>query len=124
MFIHFMYVCFTEMLRLKKNLREAPSRWWRNKTWRSPSSPQIHQNYTYMWNNSYRTHTECWQKTSDFPKDTLRRPTHRGRAKSKAEPQEMCEQRREREISPSSLRSSRLNLDNQLDVPCIPGIPE
>ena len=21
-----------------------------------------------MWNNSYRTPTECWQKTSDFPK--------------------------------------------------------
>ena len=23
-----------------------------------------------MWNNSYRTATEHWQKTSDFPKDT------------------------------------------------------
>ena len=23
--------------------------------WRSPSSPQIHQKYIYMWNNSYRT---------------------------------------------------------------------
>ena len=57
--------------------------------------------------------------------DALRRPTtHRGRAKSKPEPQELCEQRREREISPSSLRSSGLNLDNQLDVPCICGIPE
>ena len=49
----------------------VPSRWQRNKTWRSPSSPQIHQNYIYMWNNSYRTPTERWQKTSDFPK---RRP--------------------------------------------------
>ena len=49
--------------------------------------------------------------------DTLRRPIHRGRAKSKAEPRELCEQRREREISPSSLRSSGLNLHNQLDVP-------
>ena len=28
------------------------------------------------------------------------------------------------EISPSSLRSSGLNLHNQLDVPCICGIPE
>ena len=56
--------------------------------------------------------------------DALRGPTHRGRAKSKAEPQELCEQRREREISPSSLTSSRLNLHNQLDVPCISGIPE
>ena len=36
--------------------------------WRSPSSPQIHQKYIYMWNNSYRTPTECWQKSSDFPK--------------------------------------------------------
>ena len=36
--------------------------------WRSPSSPQIHQKYVYMWNNSYRTPAECWQRTSDFPK--------------------------------------------------------
>ena len=56
--------------------------------------------------------------------DALRRPTRRGGAKPKAEPQELCKQRREREISPSSLRSSGLNLHNQLDVPCICGIPE
>ena len=36
--------------------------------WRLPSSPQIHQKYIYMWNNSYRTPTERWQKTSDIPK--------------------------------------------------------
>ena len=35
--------------------------------WKSPSSPQIHQKHIYMWNNSYRTPTERWQKTSDFP---------------------------------------------------------
>ena len=56
--------------------------------------------------------------------DALRRPTRRGGAKSKAEPRELCEQRREREISPSSLRSSGLNLHNQPDVPCICGRPE
>ena len=56
--------------------------------------------------------------------DPLRRPTCRGGAKAKAEPQEPCKQRRERKISPSSLRSSGLNLHNQLDVPCICGIPE
>ena len=56
--------------------------------------------------------------------DDLRWPTCRGGAKSKAEPQELWEQRREREISPSSLRSSRLNLHNPLDTPCISGIPE
>ena len=49
--------------------------------------------------------------------DALRRPTCRGGSKSKAEPRELYEQRREREISPSSLRSSGLNLHNQLDVP-------
>ena len=51
--------------------------------------------------------------------DTLRRPTPtcRGGSKSKAEPRELCEQRREREISPSSLRSSGLKLHKQLDVP-------
>ena len=57
-------------------------------------------------------------------RDALRWPTCRGRDKSKAENQELCEQRRERGISPSSLRGSRLNLHNQLDVPCICGIPE
>ena len=56
--------------------------------------------------------------------DALRWPIHRGGAKSKAEPRELCEQRREREISPSSLRSSGLNLHNQHDVPCTSAIPE
>ena len=50
--------------------------------WRSPSSTQIHQNYIYMWNNSYRTPTECWQKTSDFPKGK-KLLTYLGRAKEK-----------------------------------------
>ena len=35
-----------------------------------------------MWNNSYRTPTECWQKTSDFPKGK-KLPTNVGRAKEK-----------------------------------------
>ena len=61
----------------------------------------------------------CEQRT-----DVLRWPTCRGGSKSKAEPRELCEQRREREISPSSIRSSGLNLHNQLDVPYICGIPE
>ena len=56
--------------------------------------------------------------------DALRWSTCRSGANSKAEPQELCKQRREREINPSSLRSSGLNLHNQLDVPCICGIPE
>nr|XP_058931096.1 succinate--CoA ligase [GDP-forming] subunit beta, mitochondrial isoform X4 [Kogia breviceps] len=49
-------------------LEGGPSRWQRSKTWRPPSSPQMHQKYIYMWNNSCRTPTECWQKSSDFPK--------------------------------------------------------
>ena len=49
--------------------------------------------------------------------DALKWTTRRGGAKCKAEPQELCEQRREREISPRSLRSSGLNLHSQLDVP-------
>ena len=61
---------------------------------------------------------------SGWGTDALRRPTLRGVSKSKAESQELFEQRREREISPSSLRSSVLNLNNQHDVPCICGIPE
>ena len=50
--------------------------------WRSPSSPQIHQKYIYMWNNSYRTPTECWQKTSEFPK-AKKLPRYLGRVKEK-----------------------------------------
>ena len=40
-----------------------------------------------MWNNSYRTHTERWQKTSDFPKGK-KLPTYLGRAKEKTETKE------------------------------------
>ena len=61
---------------------EGPSRWQSCKTWRSPSSPQIHDKYIYMWNNSYRTPTECGQKTSDFP-EGKKLPTYLGRAKGK-----------------------------------------
>ena len=35
-----------------------------------------------MWNNSYRTPTECWQKTSDLPKGK-KLPAYLGRAKEK-----------------------------------------
>ena len=59
-----------------------PSRWQRSKRWRSPSSPQIHQKYIYMWNNSYRTSTKRWQKTTDFPKGK-KLPMYLGRAKEK-----------------------------------------
>ena len=52
----------------KTKWSRRPLRWKRSKMWRSPSSPQIHQKYIYVWNNSYRTPTERWQKTSDFPK--------------------------------------------------------
>ena len=61
---------------------EGPSRWQRSKMWRSPSSQQIHQKYIYMWNNSHRTPTECWQKTSDFPK-SKKLPTYLGKVKEK-----------------------------------------
>ena len=35
-----------------------------------------------MWNNSHRTPTECWQKTSNFPKGK-KHPMYWGRAKEK-----------------------------------------
>ena len=61
---------------------------------------------------------------SGWGTDALQQPTCKVGAKSKAEPQELCEQRKEREISPRRLRSSRLNLRNQLDIPCICGTPK
>ena len=68
--------------KIKNVTRMGPSRWWRSETGRLPSSPQIHQEYIYMWNNSYRTPTEHWQKTSDFPKGKKLR-MYLGRAKEK-----------------------------------------
>ena len=56
--------------------------------------------------------------------DAWGQPTSRGRAKTKAEPQELGKQRGEREISPCSLRNRGLNPHSQLEVPCICGIPE
>ena len=73
---------------------------------------------------SPRISCSCNPILSERRTEALRRPACRGESKSKAEFQELWEQRREREISPSSLRSSGLNLHNQLDVPCICGIPE
>ena len=67
-------------------LVEIASRWWRSKTWRSPSSPQIHQKYIYMRNSSYRTPTEHWQKTSDLPKGK-KLPMYLGRTKRKRKKQ-------------------------------------
>ena len=61
---------------------EGASRWWKSKTWRSPSSPQIYQKYIYMWSNSYRTPTERWQKTSDLPKGK-KLPKYLGRVREK-----------------------------------------
>ena len=61
-------------------------RWQKSKTWRSPSSPQTHQKYIYMWNNSYRTATECWKENSDLPKGK-KLPTYLGRAKQKRKKQ-------------------------------------
>ena len=31
-------------------------------------SPEIHQKCIYMWNDSHRTSTKCWQWTSDLQK--------------------------------------------------------
>ena len=74
------------LINIKTKLLKRPSRWQKSKTWRSPSSPQIHQKYIYMWNNSYRTPTERWQKTSDFLKGK-KLPTYLGRAKQKRKKQ-------------------------------------
>ena len=47
----------------------------------------MNQKYICMWNNSYRTPTERWQKTVDFPKGK-KLPTYLGRAKEKTETKE------------------------------------
>ena len=66
----------------KNNRKRERRRRQKSKTWRSPSSPQIHQKYIYTSNCSYRTITEYRQKTSDLPKGK-KLPTYLGRAKEK-----------------------------------------
>jgi len=46
----------------------GPARWWRNRTGRPPSPPQIYQKIICMWNNSHIT-SEHWQRTPDFQKN-------------------------------------------------------
>ena len=66
---------------LKRTGRER-ARCWKSKRWRSPSFPQIQYKYINMWNRSYRTPTERWQKKSDLPKGK-KLPTYLGRTKEK-----------------------------------------
>ena len=47
------------------------SSWW---TRSISSSPQIHQKYSYKWNNSHRAPLEHWQKTSNSWKGQERSP--------------------------------------------------
>ena len=75
------HLTLVRMAIIKKSTGGA-SRWQKSKTWRSPSSQQIHQKYFYMWNNSYRTPTERWQKTSNLPQGK-KLPTYLCRAKEK-----------------------------------------
>ena len=72
--------------RIRNEAEGGASRQQKSKMQMSPSSPQIHQKYIYMWNNSYRTPTERWQKTSDFPKGK-KLPTYLGRVKEKRKKQ-------------------------------------
>ena len=69
-------------LTLSRNVLGGDLRDGRGVKRRSPSSPQIHQKYVYLWSSSYRTPTERWQKTSDFPKGK-KIPMHLGTAKEK-----------------------------------------
>ena len=75
-----LFFCLCLLFLLFKKV--ATERWRKSNTRRSLSSPQIHQKYIYTWNNSYRTPTERWQKTSDLPKGK-KVPTYLGRAKEK-----------------------------------------
>ena len=81
---------FRSFAHFKNWIGGGASSWQKSKTQRSPSSPQIHQKYICMWNNSYRTPTERWQKTSDLPKGK-KLPTYLGRAKKKKEKSETKE---------------------------------
>ena len=60
---------------------------------RSLPSPQIHQKFICVRNSSYKTHSECWQKTLDFQKG---KPISLEWSKAKDEGRER-ERERERE---------------------------
>ena len=57
------------------------------KTWRSPSSPQIHQKYIYMWNNSYRTPTEHWKRPQTSQKEETSHVPGSGKSKKEKQRQ-------------------------------------
>ena len=59
-----------------------------------------------MWKNSYRTPTECWQKTSDFPKGK-KLPTYLGRAKEKRKKTETKEQGRDLHLGEGTVKEER-----------------
>ena len=49
---------------------EAVLRWWRNRTGRSLSPPQIHQNNISTLSKCHKTTSECQQRTSDTQKSS------------------------------------------------------
>ena len=101
----------------QENARRA-SGWCNARLCRCRLAPHLYPSPPPAWlSQSPRSSCLFNPVLSEWRTDALRRPTCRGGSKSKAEPQELCKQRREREISPSSFRSSGLNLHNQLDVP-------
>lgn len=44
------------------------------KTGRLPSPPQTNQKFICVWNNSYRIHSGCWQKTLGISKKASQSP--------------------------------------------------
>ena len=53
----------SEKARLKLNIHFP--RWWRNRTRRPLSPPQIHQTIIWMLSNFHKTTSKHWQGTSD-----------------------------------------------------------
>ena len=96
--------------RRKQGVLQAAAMSWRPlppqacPTFRTPPSPPAWVSQSPLISHSFNPLLSGWRT------DARGWPTCRGGAKSKAEPQELCKQRREREISLCSLRSSGLNL--------------
>ena len=53
---------------LQKFIVAVIPRWWRTRTRRPLSFPQIHQKIIYMWGNFHKTNSECWLRAQDTQK--------------------------------------------------------
>ena len=62
--------CRANFYHYKSQKGRTVLRWWRNRTGRPLSPPQIHQKNIWTLNKFHKTTSECWQRTSGTQKSS------------------------------------------------------